>query len=156
MTALLGAWVLAIGAEALAWTYMKETEIRWEAYGEAAFQRAENQKKPLFIFFYADWCPWCRKYEVEALETEAVRQRLERDFVPVAVDVDQQRALFRRHQGRVVPMTLIQTPGGRTILRFQRTFRDVERTFRDVDAFDALLLTGGVGPLVGPLGTEDL
>ena len=76
-------------------------------------------------------------------ETEAVRQRLERDFVPVAVDVDQQRALFRRHQGRVVPMTLIQTPGGRTILRFQRTFRDVERTFRDVDAFDALLLTGG-------------
>ena len=128
----LGAMIPVTGAGALAWTYMEETRNRWEAYGEAAFRRAEAEQKPLFIFFYADWCPWCRKYEIEALETEAVRQRLEQDFVPVAVDVDQQRRLFRRYQGRVVPMTLILAPDGRKLLRFQG-FVDASALLRALD-----------------------
>ena len=50
MAALLGAWVLAIGARSPGLdVHEGKTEVRWEAYGEAAFQRARIKKAAIHL-----------------------------------------------------------------------------------------------------------
>ena len=95
------------------WKYMAETSISWRAYGEAAFVEARKTNRPLFVLIFADWCEWCRKYEVEAIETAAIRKRSDRDYIPVAVDQVKQPGLARRLGAKLVPTTLLLTPDGK-------------------------------------------
>jgi len=47
-----------------------------------------------------------------------VRDLLEKQFVPVAVDNDRQKALGRQLGARLVPTSLILAPDGKKLLRF--------------------------------------
>ena len=100
------------------WKYMVETSISWRAYGEAAFAEARRTNRPLFVLIFADWCEWCRKYEIEALETPQIRKRLDKDYIPVAVDQVKQPDLARRLGAKLVPTTLLLTPDGKKLSRF--------------------------------------
>lgn len=97
---------------------MAETKIAWQPYNRAAFEEAQRTERPLFVFVYADWCPWCRQYEIETLETPQMRARLQRDFIPVAVDYDERRNLSRELGVRLVPTTLLLAPDGKKLMRF--------------------------------------
>jgi len=97
---------------------MDETLISWRAYGSGAFQEAMRTGRPLFVFVYADWCPWCQKLETEALETEPISRRLEREFIPVAVDYDRQPKLSKQLGTRLVPTVIVVSPDRKKLLRF--------------------------------------
>ncbi|HEX20341.1 MAG TPA: DUF255 domain-containing protein [Acidiferrobacteraceae bacterium] len=71
--------------------YMQNTNIKWRSYSQDVFNEARRRNKPIYIFIYADWCKWCLKFEVETLETAAIRRRLNNNFVPVAVNYDKQK-----------------------------------------------------------------
>lgn len=114
---LLAAWPVRAG-ELTGWHYLEQTRIAWRPYGEAAFAEARRVGKPLFVLVFADWCEWCRKYEVETLETDAIRERLGRDYIPVAVDHTTQRSLAKQLGAKLVPTTLLLTPEGEKLLRF--------------------------------------
>lgn len=107
--------IVALSGE---WRYLRHTQIRWYAYDEEAFAEARKTKRPLFVLIFSDACHWCRKYETQALEVPIVRSRLERDFIPVAVDYDEQPELGRRLGAKLVPTSIILAPGGQKILRF--------------------------------------
>ncbi len=98
---------------------LEKGEVPWHPYGEAAFQRAASEQKPMFLYFFADWCGWCRRYQAEVLEHPSVRARLMKDFVPVAVDITPHKDLFKRHGGTAVPMTQVIDGTGKVFLRFQ-------------------------------------
>jgi uncharacterized protein YyaL (SSP411 family) len=114
----MGLLTLLLPSAEAGWKYMTETKIAWRPYSRAAFDEAQQTARPLFVFVYADWCPWCRKYETETLETPDMRARLERDFIPVAVDYDERRNLSRELGVRLVPTTLLLTPDGKKLMRF--------------------------------------
>lgn len=114
---LLGAWRIQ-ATEVTGWHYMEQTRIAWRPYGEATFAEARRAGKPLFVLVFADWCEWCRKYEVETLETDAIRDRLGRDYIPVAVDYATQPALAKELGAKLVPTTLLLVPEGEKLLRF--------------------------------------
>lgn len=98
--------------------YMKNTDIKWRSYGQDVFKEARRRKKPIYIFIYADWCKWCLKFEVETLETVAIRRRLNNNFVPVAVNYDKQKKLAKQLGTKMVPTSLLLTPDGKKLLRF--------------------------------------
>jgi len=100
------------------WNYHEHTKIAWRSYGTEAFDEARRTGRPLFVLVYSDQCHWCRKYELEALEQPQVRDLLEKQFVPVAVDNDRQKALGRQLGARLVPTSLILAPDGKKLLRF--------------------------------------
>jgi len=100
------------------WNYREHTQIAWRAYGSEAFNEARRSGHPLFVLIYSDQCHWCRKYELEALEQPRVRDLLGKQFVPVAVDNDRQRALGRQLGAKLVPTSLILAPDGKKLLRF--------------------------------------
>jgi thiol:disulfide interchange protein DsbD len=62
-------------------TGSKETKsggIRWEPFSLARVEELRRAGKPVFVDFTAAWCLSCKANEKVALETEAVRQEIER------------------------------------------------------------------------------
>lgn len=110
-----GALIIGLAAEARA----LEGTIAWKPYDEGVLRRAVSEQKPVFLYFFADWCGWCRRYEAEVLESPNVRARLMKDFVPVAVNISTHRDLFKRHGGTAVPMTQVIDGTRKVFLRLQ-------------------------------------
>lgn len=100
------------------WNYRERTQIDWRGYGAGAFEEAGSSNRPVFVLVYADWCEWCKKYELETLERAPIRKRLGQEWVPVAVDYDESPALARRLGVKLVPTTLLLTPEAKKLQRF--------------------------------------
>jgi uncharacterized protein YyaL (SSP411 family) len=60
--------------------------VDWWAWGEAAFEKARREEKPIFLSIGYSTCHWCHVMERESFEDEAVAAVLNRYFVPVKVD----------------------------------------------------------------------
>lgn len=109
---------LSTVAQADAWNYLTKTQIEWRPYGTDAFGEASSSGRPVFVLVYADWCEWCKKYELETLEQLAIRERLAQEWVPVAVNYDDNPQLVRRLGVKLVPTTLLLTPEAKKLQRF--------------------------------------
>lgn len=109
---------LSAAGQAEEWNYRTQTETDWRQYGTDAFAEASASGRPVFVLVYADWCAWCKKYEVETLEQPPIRRRLEREWVPVAVNFDESPELARRLGVKLVPTTLLLTPEAKKLQRF--------------------------------------
>ncbi|MBV9404571.1 MAG: thioredoxin domain-containing protein [Acidobacteriaceae bacterium] len=60
--------------------------VDWLPWGEAAFERARKENKPIFLSVGYSTCHWCHVMAHESFENEAVAEILNREFVPVKVD----------------------------------------------------------------------
>lgn len=110
--------VLALASDTGRASMHGASPVAYHAYGEDAFRLAERTGKPLFIVLAAKWCYWCRAYERETLDTEAVAAFLNRHFVNVFVDLDERPDLQQRYVRRGIPTTVILRPDGRRFLTF--------------------------------------
>src|SRR5690606_7710065 len=62
--------------------------IEWFAGGvDAAFARAREQNKPVFLYWGAEWCPPCHELKAHVFSRPDVRAKLQL-FVPVYLDGD--------------------------------------------------------------------
>lgn len=57
---------------------------------------------PIFVYFEADWCDWCKKMKSEALSDSKVKEIM-KNYVVVYVNTDQNRDLAKKFEVRVVP-----------------------------------------------------
>lgn len=57
---------------------------------------------PIFVYFEADWCHWCKKMKREALSDTNVKEIM-KNYIVVYVDTDQNRDLAMEFEVRVVP-----------------------------------------------------
>lgn len=99
-------------------SYPEGSKIPWLEYGQAAFDKAGAEGKPVFLLFTADWCHWCHVYEGETLESPENAAYVSRHFVPVVVDADKRQDLMRRMRARGLPFTVVFSPQGGEILSF--------------------------------------
>ncbi len=100
------------------WDYRAQSKIQWRDYGADAFAEAKSTGKPLYVLVYADWCHWCRKFETKTLETKLIRQLLQNEMIPVAVNNDKQIEIAKKLGANLVPTSVILTPDGQRLLRF--------------------------------------
>jgi len=86
--------------------------INWNDYGPAAFEKAEKEKKPIFLLLTApSWCHWCQVYESEEyLFHPDIVKYINENFVPVYVDADQRQDLTRQYLEGGWPSTTLMTP----------------------------------------------
>ncbi|MDR1044236.1 MAG: thioredoxin family protein [Candidatus Adiutrix sp.] len=54
---------------------------------DQALKQAADEKKLVMVFFWADWCGYCRMLRQEVFSQDQVREVFERSFVGVSVDV---------------------------------------------------------------------
>ena len=60
--------------------------VDWRAWGDAAFQKARDEDKPIFLSIGYSTCHWCHVMERESFENEDIAALLNRYFVPIKVD----------------------------------------------------------------------
>lgn len=82
-----------------------------EAQGyEKAKLMSQQFGAPLFIYFHADWCGYCRKLERELIDTPAGKQILNK-AIKVKITPEkgpEEKAIFQQFAGKGYPSTYIQ------------------------------------------------
>jgi apolipoprotein N-acyltransferase len=93
--------------------FMHQTsKIRFLEYSPAAFDRARQEGKPVFLLISAVWCYWCKYFEERTLNAEGVSDYLNRSYLNVFVDYDRRPDLVRKYV-RGIPMIVLFGPDGR-------------------------------------------
>jgi uncharacterized protein len=95
--------------------------VRWHAWGELAFSRAQAEDKPILLDIGAVWCHWCHVMDRESYEDPEVAALINQHFVAVKVDRDERPDVDARYQAAVSaisgqggwPLTAFLTPDGR-------------------------------------------
>ncbi len=60
--------------------------VDWHPWGEAAFQKARDEDKPIFLSVGYSTCHWCHVMERESFENQDIAALLNSYFVPIKVD----------------------------------------------------------------------
>ncbi len=128
--------------------------VHWSPWGDAAFARAQQEKKPILLDIGAVWCHWCHVMDGESYEDPAVAELLNRDFVCIKVDRDERPDVDARYQRAVQalsgqggwPLTAFLTPEGEVFFGgtyfppdnnaygrpgFRRVLMETARAFRE-------------------------
>jgi len=93
-------------------------EIHWKSWQELE-EAYEEEPKPVFIFFHAEWCAYCKKIEREIFTNKEVIQKLNENYYSVEMDVEtedtivfdnkiftNQQALTKRNGVHELPLLL--------------------------------------------------
>ena len=64
----------------------KDNPVDWYPWGEAAFEKARREDKPIFLSIGYATCHWCHVMEHESFEDEEVARLMNEAFVPIKVD----------------------------------------------------------------------
>jgi thiol:disulfide interchange protein DsbD len=93
--------------------------IQWAAYSEENIRKAQEQSKPVFLDFHADWCIPCRELDKFTFTDEKV-VNMSRKFVMLKVDLtktDNQvyEKLRRKYKIKGVPILVLLKPDGNEV-----------------------------------------
>jgi uncharacterized protein YyaL (SSP411 family) len=83
-----------------------DNPVDWHPWGEAAFDRARLEDKPIFVSIGYSTCHWCHVMAHESFEDAAIASQLNRDFVSIKIDREERPDIDR------VYMTFVQATTG--------------------------------------------
>lgn len=97
--------------------------VNWMPWGEAAFEKAKRENKPLLISIGYSACHWCHVMEHECFEDEQVADLMNRYFVNVKVDREERPDVDQLYMNAVQlmsgrggwPLNCFILPDGRPI-----------------------------------------
>jgi len=78
------------------------TAIQWVAYDDAV-DAASKQDKKVYLYFYADWCHYCKVMNSKTFVSEQVITRLNDDFIPVRIKMKDQARVAEQFNVQGVP-----------------------------------------------------
>ncbi len=95
--------------------------VEWNEWGQAAFDRARAEDKPILLDIGAVWCHWCHVMDRESYESAETARIINEHFVAIKVDRDERPDVDARYQAAVSaisgqggwPLTAFLTPDGR-------------------------------------------
>jgi uncharacterized protein len=80
--------------------------VDWYPWGQEAFQKAQTEKKPIFLSIGYSTCHWCHVMEHESFENQTVADLMNRHYVSIKVDREERPDVDR------VYMTFVQSTTG--------------------------------------------
>ncbi|MGB2869158.1 MAG: DUF255 domain-containing protein, partial [Bacteroidota bacterium] len=95
--------------------------VHWYPWGDAAFQAAQQENKPILLDIGAVWCHWCHVMDMESYENEGTASIINEHYVAIKVDRDERPDIDARYQSAVGaltgqggwPLTAFLLPDGR-------------------------------------------
>jgi uncharacterized protein YyaL (SSP411 family) len=127
--------------------------VQWLPWGEAAFERAREENRPVLLDIGAVWCHWCHVMDRESYEDSKTAELINDMFVPVKVDRDERPDVDARYQRAVQmltgqggwPLTAFLLPDGQVFYggtyfppeeahgrpSFRRVLTEVARVYRE-------------------------
>lgn len=85
--------------------------VAWRSY-EEGLKEAKEQKRPVCLVFYTDWCPHCTKYSGVFHDPRVVEKS--KGFVMIRMNKDQNAELSKKYapDGEYIPRTFFLSPDG--------------------------------------------
>ena len=84
----------------------KNNPVDWYPWGDAAFEKARQEDKPIFLSIGYSTCHWCHVMEHESFEDARIAEVLNRHYVSIKVDREERPDVDR------VYMTFVQVTTG--------------------------------------------
>ncbi|MDX2129155.1 MAG: thioredoxin domain-containing protein [Chloroherpetonaceae bacterium] len=79
--------------------------VDWFPWGDEAFQKAEQENKPIFLSIGYSTCHWCHVMEHESFENEKTAEILNRSFVSIKLDREERPDLDRVYMSYIQAST---------------------------------------------------
>ena len=79
--------------------------VDWYPWGEAAFEKARKEDKPVFLSIGYSTCHWCHVMEEESFENSEVARAMNENFVSIKVDREERPDLDNVYMTAVQAMT---------------------------------------------------
>ena len=107
--------ILVVGAS---WPAFSDgyKDIHWVSY-EEALQKQKEVKKPILIFFHLPYCYRCKEMKAWVYSKPEVIDLINRDFIPVMVDMDKDKQLVKQMDITYTPTHVFLAPDGKEVLR---------------------------------------
>lgn len=67
----------------------KNNPVNWYPWGEAAFEKAKNENKPIFLSIGYSTCHWCHVMAHETFEDKEAAKVLNENFISIKVDKEE-------------------------------------------------------------------
>jgi len=93
------------------------TQINWIDFDKAQKQ-GETQSQKFFLYFYADWCGYCRKLEKTTFSDKTVANYINNNFIPVRINSERMPKVAARYGVQSFPDMRFLTPKGENIARW--------------------------------------
>lgn len=123
-----------------------QSGITWVTDFEAAKKQANEQNKPIFLFFTgSDWCPWCMKMDANILSTPDFAKLVSDKIIFMKVDdprkikldskTEKQNAKLRDEFGiRGYPQIILLDSSGKKITSTPLGYKDMRQDPRYKDS----------------------
>ena len=92
----------------------KPEAIKWQNYNEGV-ETAKNQKKKVFLTFYADWCRYCKVMDAQTFTNKSVISYLNKHYISIKVNSDKDTKTASRFQVRGIPVSWFISETGENI-----------------------------------------
>jgi thioredoxin-related protein len=87
------------------------TAIDWNDY-TPGMAMARKESKPIFLYFHAPWCTYCTKLKETTFKEKKILAYLEKNFVSIQVDTDQNQAISKEWKVKGLPtMWFLESDG---------------------------------------------
>ena len=63
------------------------SQTKWLGFNDGMV-KAKSEDKPIFVEFYTDWCPYCKKFQKETVNERNVARMLAEKFVYVRLNAE--------------------------------------------------------------------
>ena len=77
-------------------------DIKWYAY-EEGMALGKDEHKKVFLYFWTEWCPNCKKMEKKTFQDASVIAYLNKNFISIRVNSDKERDIAAIYGVRGVP-----------------------------------------------------
>jgi len=110
--------------------------LTWSRSLDKSLQLAQQENKPVAVYFWAIWCQYCARFQSDTLGNPQVKKILEEDYVLVAMDLDLDRDVARKYGVSYPPYVLFLDGNDKVIERIAgavgpETFLPVVTQVRD-------------------------
>lgn len=111
-----------------------------------AIERYQEEPRPILVYFYTDWCGYCRQFERELLSDERVGAYVD-DIIAVRINPEQGReesAISQRYRVSGYPGIFMHSATSKSLSRIDRmTVVEGRPMLLDPDAFIEVLRGAG-------------
>jgi thiol:disulfide interchange protein len=110
--------------------------LNWSRSLDKSLLQAQQENKPVAMYFWAIWCQYCAKFQSDTLGNPQVKKILQDDYVLVAMDLDIDRDVSRKYGVSYPPYVLFLDSKGDVVERVAgavdaRTFLPIVTRVRD-------------------------
>lgn len=104
--------------------YAEDVDSNVAVTYEEALSKAKKENKPIFIYFEADWCGYCKQMKKNVLSNKNVKKALLDNYVTLFVNIDEDQKTKSLFKIRSVPTYLIYS-ADEEILQKHSGYQDV-------------------------------